>query len=44
MHYQTSLFSLPEYETDFTPECWETPDNIAPRIAALVQPVRSPAL
>jgi hypothetical protein len=36
MHQQTSLFPLPEYEPDFMSDCWETPDDIARRIAALV--------
>lgn len=36
MYQQFSLFELAEYEPDFTPDCWETPDDIAQRIAALV--------
>lgn len=36
MYQQTSLFPLSEYEPDFTPDCWETPDDIAQKMAALV--------
>lgn len=39
---QKSLFPLLDYEADFTPDCWKIPDEIAQRIAILVQPVRSP--
>lgn len=35
---QISLFPLLDYEADFTPDCWETPDEIAQRIATLVLP------
>jgi hypothetical protein len=38
MFQQTSLFPLPDYEPDFTPDCWETPDHIAQRMASLVLP------
>lgn len=38
MYQQTSLFERTYYEADFTPDCWETPDEIAKRIAALVLP------
>lgn len=34
---QISLFPLLDYEADFTPDCWETPDDIAQKIAALVR-------
>lgn len=37
MHqHQISLFELPNYETDFTPNCWETPDSVAQRITATI--------
>lgn len=36
MYQQTSLFERTYYEADFTRDCWETPDAIAQRMAALV--------
>lgn len=39
MHqHQMSLFDLPNYEADFTPDCWETPDLVAQKMAAKVLP------
>jgi hypothetical protein len=38
MNHQISLFPLPGFEADFTPDDWETPDDIAQRMASLIQP------
>ena len=38
MNHQISLFPLPKFEADFTPDDWETPDDIAQRMASLIQP------
>lgn len=37
MHHQISLFPLQNLETDFTADDWETPDNVASSMAALVK-------
>ncbi len=37
MHHQISLFPLPELEADFTADDWETPNDIARAMAALVK-------
>ncbi len=37
MYRQISLFPLPDIETDFTLDDWETPDDVASSMAALVK-------
>lgn len=37
MHHQISLFPLQDIETDFSADDWETPDDVASSIAALVK-------
>ena len=37
MHHQISLFPLQDIETDFSADDWETPDDIASSMAALVK-------
>ena len=39
MNHQISLFPLPEFEADFTSDDWETPDDIAQKMASLIQPL-----
>lgn len=36
MHHQISLFPLPSLEADFTSDDWETPDDVASSMAALI--------
>ena len=38
MAHEISLFPLGDYEADFTSDDWETPDEVAERMAALIQP------
>lgn len=37
-HQQLCLFELPEFEREFTPDCWETPDDIACAMSKLILP------
>lgn len=37
MHHQISLFPLQDIETDFSADDWETPDDIASSMAALIK-------